>query len=361
MAPYFSSAQAKKGDGYLDEARNLRDHWSQLIPGDDMNVLQNRVTMATEMRHGLGAKTGFSKIAHARAYRKYSQETLRVVKTASDRARDAEFIPLAHEPHNEQERRVVGKAEAVYRTFFSYKDAFPTPEQESDWGKAIWPMACRATGVDICPPADLAEVLADAGARFFADMKKKVTPLVERYYGFDTSKAQVSLSDNIATVQDLKTDSAFINDGGLGGHELPYRHPVIQKVVNVIWFNDPSSDGIVFHSIFNPVPYEAIALVLAVIECCIDEWSKGSWAEIPFTHEDYKEVYRRHLDALKGLTSQGLRSRHCDPLHKLRQDIYNEGRKHAGLVPGKTGNEGILWPQERVNAACDAVMITLGD
>src|SRR6266702_1190501 len=174
-------------------------------------------------------------------------------------------------------------------------------------------------------------------------MKNKITPLVERYYGFETSKAQESLNDNIVNVQSLKTNSAFINDDR--GYKLPYRHPVIQKAANVIWFNDRSSDGIVFQRNFNPMPYEAIALVLAVvrglrssvkfsaddvlhlkIECCIDEWSKGSWAEIPFTYEDYKEVYSRHLDALKGLTTQGLRSRHCDPLHKLRQDIYNEGR-----------------------------------
>ncbi|KAH9165361.1 hypothetical protein EDB89DRAFT_305924 [Lactarius sanguifluus] len=148
-------------------------------------------------------------------------------------------------------------------------------------------------------------------------MKKNVTPLVEtleRFYGFDKSKAQGSLNNNIANVQNLKTNSAFINDDK--GDKLPYRRPVIQKAVNVIWFNDRSSDGIVFQSSFNPMPYGAIALVLAVIECCIDEWSKGSWAEIPFTYEDYKEVYSRHLEALKGLTTQGLSSRHCDPLHK---------------------------------------------
>ena len=94
-------------------------------------------------------------------------------------------------------------------------------------------------------------------------MKKKVTPLVERFYGFETSKAQESLNDNIMNVQNLKTNSAFINDDR--GQRLPYRHPVIQKAVNVIWFNDRSSDGIAFYNNFNPMPYEAIALVLAVV------------------------------------------------------------------------------------------------
>ncbi|KAH9057245.1 hypothetical protein EDB87DRAFT_1123397 [Lactarius vividus] len=311
------------------------------------------------MRHGLDKKIGLSKFTHARAYQKYSHETLRVVKTTSDRVRDAEFISLVHEPHDEKERRVVRKAEAIYRTFFSNKNAFPTPEQRLGWEKAIWPVACTATGTDIAPPANLAEVLADVGSHFFADMKKKITPLVERFYGFGTSKAQDSLSDNIANVQNLKTNSAFINDDR--GDKLPYRHPAIQKAVNVIWFNDRSGDGIVFQSSFNPMPYEAIALVLAVIECCIDEWSKGSWVEIPFTYEDYKEVYSRHLEALKSLTTQGLSSRHCDPLYKLRQDIYTEGRKHAGLASRNSKNEGLHWPQERVNAACDAALIASSD
>jgi hypothetical protein len=94
-------------------------------------------------------------------------------------------------------------------------------------------------------------------------MKKKITPLVERYYVFDTSKAQESLNNNIINVQNLKTNSAFTNGDRM--HRLPYRHPVIQKAVNVIWFNDRSSDGIAFPNNFNPMPYEAIALLLAVV------------------------------------------------------------------------------------------------
>jgi hypothetical protein len=102
MALIRPSAQAKKGDGYLEEARSLRDQWGQLIPSNDLIALQSRITMsvlfvfaihttlftlcmprATEMRHGMDGKIGLSKIVHARTYRKYSQETLRVVKVLS--------------------------------------------------------------------------------------------------------------------------------------------------------------------------------------------------------------------------------------------------------------------------------------
>jgi hypothetical protein len=116
--------------------------------------------------------------------------------------------------------------------------------------------------------------------------------------------------------------------------------------MNVIWFNDRSSDGVLFSSLFDPMPYEVIALVLTVvrcfecsatvnvdgsfttlkIECCIDEWSKGSWNQVPFTYESYKEVYCHHLGVMKGLALQGLDSRKCDPMRELRQDLFDKGR-----------------------------------
>ena len=85
-------------------------------------------------------------------------------------------------------------------------------------------------------------------------------PLVERYYGFETSKSPESLSHNIELVRALKTDGAFSK--GDEEHGLPYRHRIIQQAINIIWFNDRSSDGVVFPNYFNPMWYEVIAVVL---------------------------------------------------------------------------------------------------
>jgi Domain of unknown function (DUF6532) len=101
------------------------------------------------------------------------------------------------------------------------------------------------------------------GPQFRAAVKGRIAPLVERYYGFETSKAPKSLSHNIELARALKTDGAFSK--GDEENELPYHHRIIQQAINVVWFNDRSSDGIVFSNLFNPMPYEAIALVLAVV------------------------------------------------------------------------------------------------
>jgi len=177
--------------------------------------------------------------------------------------------------------RVTRIAEATYRSFFGYRDAFPNPEQESSWAQSVWTMACSKTGTNISPPTGLKEMvsshsaslpklifrrrtqLVSVGPRFHAAVKEKITPLVERHYGFQTSKAAESLGHNIDLAQALKADTAFSN--GDDGQALPYRHRIIQQAINIIWFNDRSSDGIVFSNVFNPMPYEAIALVLAVV------------------------------------------------------------------------------------------------
>jgi len=195
MASHLPSAQAKQGDQNLHLARNLRDEWKDVIPEDDINTIQNRITMcvllphgmrsglifiirATEMRVGLDSKKGLPKFFHARAYRKYAQETYFVARvsvilsespremtylvlwqTVSDRVRDSEFSASTHQTYGDAEQllRTVAAAEATYRSFLSCKELFPTPEQESSWVKSVWPVACTKTGARLSPPSDLAE------------------------------------------------------------------------------------------------------------------------------------------------------------------------------------------------------------
>jgi hypothetical protein len=45
MTVYLPSAQERKGDEHLDEARTLRDRWKDIIPRGDLTSLQNRLTM----------------------------------------------------------------------------------------------------------------------------------------------------------------------------------------------------------------------------------------------------------------------------------------------------------------------------
>lgn len=106
--------------------------------------------------------------------------------------------------------------------------------------------------------------LAAVAPRFRADVKGKITPLVQTSYGFEADKTPGSQYRNMDLARDLKKDTAFINAKGENG--LPYHHPVIQQAINAIWFNDGRrSEGVMFTNELYPLPYEAIALVLAAV------------------------------------------------------------------------------------------------
>ncbi|KAG8695232.1 hypothetical protein FRC08_007952 [Ceratobasidium sp. 394] len=51
------------------------------------------------------------------------------------------------------------------------------------------------------------------------------------------------------------------------------KHPVFIRAVCAALFWDPASIGVVYHEKFNPVPIPAVALVLMMMQVCIEEWA----------------------------------------------------------------------------------------
>ncbi|KAI0274559.1 hypothetical protein BGY98DRAFT_992554 [Russula aff. rugulosa BPL654] len=98
--------------------------------------------------------------------------------------------------------------------------------------------------------------------KFLRYMKMKIKSVVESSYEFDTSRAPDSISRNTVRAQALLANTTFIyRDFNFGGRPQRGRHRII------------------FHDYFEPIPIQAIALVLTVIECCIGEWSTGTYKE----------------------------------------------------------------------------------
>ncbi|KAI0248446.1 hypothetical protein BJV78DRAFT_1131491, partial [Lactifluus subvellereus] len=98
-----------------------------------------------------------------------------------------------------------------------------------------------------------------------------------------------------------------------------YRHPIIQKAINITWFGDQDADGIVFHEYFSTMPVPAIALVLMVIECCIGEWSQGIRRQSSWDQEHFYNAYLSHINSLTDFSrhphSQG-------QLKQIQKDLF---------------------------------------
>jgi hypothetical protein len=207
------------------------------------------------------------------------------------------------------------------------------------WVVDVWNEACMRKGASPnLLPQD--EEFTCSSMRFFADMKMNIKHAVEFSYEFDTSQAPNSINHNESHAQALLTGTTFVyqESNFRGRPRYPYRHPIIQKVINVTWFNNRDDVGIVFHEYFTPIPFEVIALVLTVIECCIDEWSTGTRKESMWKEEDYKTKYLSHLDLLRDITSRGPDQKGKNLLAWIQHDLLKNARIHSGAPPDfKTG------------------------
>ena len=49
-----------------------------------------------------------------------------------------------------------------------------------------------------------------------------------------------------------------------------YKHPIIQKAVNAMWFKNKRDEGITYSDLFNPISVNSIALILTAVSDSAD-------------------------------------------------------------------------------------------
>jgi hypothetical protein len=178
---------------------------------------------------------------------------------------------------------------------------------------------------------------------YLTDLKMKIKSVVQSSYDFNPSMAPDSISGNVTRAQKLLTNMAFIyrelNVGGSPQH--PYRHSSIQTAINAIWFKDKDDDGITFYEHFSPIPIPALALILTVIECCINEWTSGTRKESLWDEERFKTVYRIHR---KSLTEPSEMPLVGDKLEEIRRGLWENAFRQTGAPTTASMRIGEVFP-----------------
>jgi hypothetical protein len=129
-----------------------------------------------------------------------------------------------------------------------------------------------------------------------------------------------------------------------GNRKGIYKHPILQKAVNAMWFKNKRDEGILYADLFNPISVHSIALILTAvsntmdkkiiyyltilvqqIECNIDEWISGTKTEVTFWADDYRTIYDSHVSSLDAF-GRFSKSKGVDLLGLLQLRLYNYGR-----------------------------------
>ncbi|KAN0137443.1 hypothetical protein V8E53_004888 [Lactarius tabidus] len=244
---------------------------------------------------------------------------------------DAQRHDASLEPEMSHWDHVTDVALSLRRIYLSCRDAFPTPQMKAEWEVAVWREACAKTATN--PESFLPfEIFAEGNIKLFTETKKRVMHIVEAQYGFDTSHAPDSISRNATLSQALLSNMAFI-----------------YRVINLTWFRNKDDDGVVFHEYFSPLSVPAIAFILSVIECCIDEWTDGTRKETEWDETRFKTVYQSHISLINDFWQHYI-AQGTDLFENIRSGFLKEARKHAGIPPEPV-TESETFSQEVPEAA----------
>ncbi|KAI5989443.1 hypothetical protein EDC04DRAFT_2588370, partial [Pisolithus marmoratus] len=222
----------------------------------------------------------------------------------------------------------------------------PMPDhgQETALLAASWAKASQVTGVNLACTPNLSNLVTSCSLQVCGKLKAKLCPLVEAMFGFHSSQSKLAVKKNRSLAEALKegTNFAFkVNRGFL-------KAPLIQKIINTMWFANKHDEGIMYPEHFKLFPYLTLALVLTAIECCIDEWATGKWGDISFTMQEYHLVYDSYVKCLQDFDSA---TKAVGVLPTICSRIYKVGHIHSGASALTTE------PQCKVSACVIAAAI----
>lgn len=223
-------------------------------------------------------------------------------------------------------RSVLKDAIGHYRTRLSTEDPYPADTTQEQWAKAAWVKACQNKGVDIPVEEEIIGMITARGSQLRGEIKTKTRPLVESAYELQAPADQKDMIKNRDWVASLLTRVGFVYRYPKERLQI-YEHPVLQSIINAVWFQNPKDEGVKYGEYFGRrIPLPTLALVMTAIENVLDEWRTGEHQEIRFTEGTYKEKYEKNLEELENFQQK---TRQAKILPTLRAELLQHARAKA--------------------------------
>ncbi|KIK79384.1 hypothetical protein PAXRUDRAFT_36458 [Paxillus rubicundulus Ve08.2h10] len=207
----------------------------------------------------------------------------------------------------------------LFRSCLTVENAYPDRISQVSWAKEAWVEACKECEAQINYNNEVIQLITNR------------TWHLTMMYGFESSAKSVIKARNRKLVEDLTEDFGFCYKS-LGdsaddvGRKGLYEHKIIRKAVNISFYKDKRDEGVRYPQYFQPFPVAGKALILTVIEACIDEWSSGERCDIQFNEPIYKPVYHIHLSQLQKFAEY---TKTHEILPKMLKRLDDSGRQHA--------------------------------
>ncbi|GBE84276.1 hypothetical protein SCP_0602540 [Sparassis crispa] len=227
-------------------------------------------------------------------------------------------------------KEILGLAISIYRCLISTEAPFPdTNTLETQPAQRAWKKACEKTSLNVILTPTLLKMITKCTSHLRGELKTKVRALVGPFYSFRSGENKKIIARNHQHAEELKDRYLFVYQDMQKKTGL-YKTELLPMVIGDMWFANKHDEGVHFHEMFNPMPKITIALVLAAIECCIDEWAMGIKENVQFTALSYKPIFNAHLECLERFDKHTVRYK---LLGRLCKSLHANARFHSSTEP----------------------------
>ncbi|KAI6017028.1 hypothetical protein EDC04DRAFT_2539615, partial [Pisolithus marmoratus] len=113
--------------------------------------------------------------------------------------------------------------------------------------------------VNLAQTPALSKLITSHGSQVCGKLKTKLRPFVEVVFGFHSSQSKSAIKKNQSLAEALKEGTNF-------AFKVSFlKVPLIQKIINTMWFANKHDEGIMFPKHFKPFPYPTLMLVLTAV------------------------------------------------------------------------------------------------
>ncbi|KAG8705029.1 hypothetical protein FRC09_003196 [Ceratobasidium sp. 395] len=175
------------------------------------------------------------------------------------------------------------------------------------------------------PPRHLLRLMILRISGLRSDIKKRVRPLMARLHKLRNPGSSDERLERNRQVCHRLLPNAFHCLNFIADKDY-YKHPHLTEVISEAFFGHPESPVILHHKDYKLMPLPAVALVLMMMQECLQEWDTGCLRVRDNHCKQQRAVFDAHLHGLN--TYQGkARGRLAD----LQYEWFVAGMEHAGI------------------------------
>ncbi|KAK0232091.1 hypothetical protein EDD85DRAFT_792985 [Armillaria nabsnona] len=177
-------------------------------------------------------------------------------------------------------------------------DAYPDNTKQAEIVHSLWVDVCESVGQEFELTAALQSMIKKRGARSHGNIQDRIQPMVAPTYGFQ-------VSDKKKIQQTNKNLYVMLSTGGAFSFKKPgekfrrFENKIIFRAICVSWFKNQKAPGIRYSDDYDPIKLESLALVMTILENCIEEWSGGKYVPRPLDEDVQCPRYLAHLADVK--------------------------------------------------------------